>query len=312
MAEFALIQRYFAGLSAPGKDVLLGVGDDCALLQPPPGRQLAMTMDTLIAGRHFLVDADPLSLGHKSLAVNLSDLAAMGAEPAWALLSLSLPKIDSGWLQDFVQGFKTLAERFGVRLVGGDTCQGGLSISVQLTGFLEADHAMLRSNARPGDLVYVTGALGDAALALRLLRAGEDPGALRQRLETPQPRVTEGRALAAAGVRCCIDLSDGLVGDLGHVCQRSQCAARIQVDRLPLSPAMASHVRATGDLDLALAGGDDYELCFTLPAAARQRVEKLPFPCTCIGEMLPGQGVTLVREDGGSLPLPSAWEHFST
>ena len=270
-----------------------------------------MTMDTLIAGRHFLADADPLSLGHKSLAVNLSDLAAMGADPAWALLSLSLPKIDHDWLQAFVQGFKTLAERFGVRLVGGDTCQGALSISVQLTGFLEPDHAMLRSNANPGDLVYVTGDLGGAALALRLLRAGEDPGELRQRLEKPQPRVTEGRALAAAGVRSCIDLSDGLVGDLGHVCQRSQCAARIQVERLPLSPVMASHVRATGDLDLALAGGDDYELCFTLPAASRQLVENLSFPCTCIGEILPGQGVELVREDGSSLPLPSAWEHFS-
>ncbi len=271
-----------------------------------------MTMDTLIADRHFLADVDPISLGHKSLAVNLSDLAAMGAEPAWALLSLSLPKIDHDWLQGFVQGFKALARRFGVRLVGGDTCQGELSITIQLTGFVEPGRAMLRSNARPGDLVYITGTLGDAALALQLLRAGKDPGALREYLEKPQPRITEGRALAAVGVRTCIDISDGLVADLGHICQRSQCAARIQVAQLPLSPMVASHVQETGDLALAVAGGDDYELCFSLPVAARQLVENLPFDCTCIGEILPGQGVELVREDGSNLPLPSAWEHFSS
>ncbi|WP_456376525.1 thiamine-phosphate kinase [Thiolapillus sp.] len=312
MAEFALIQQYFAGLSAPGGDVLLGVGDDCALLQPPPGRQLAMTMDTLIAGRHFLADVDPVSLGHKSLAVNLSDLAAMGAEPAWALLSISLPKIDHHWLQGFVRGFKTLAERFGVRLVGGDTCQGALSITVQLTGLVEADRAMLRSSAKPGDLVYVTGTLGDAALALQLLRAGKDPGELRERLEKPQPRITEGRALAAAGVRSCIDLSDGLVADLGHICQRSGCAARIHVERLPVSSRVRSHVQESGDLASVVAGGDDYELCFTLPASMQSLWESLPFETTCIGEIVPGKGVELLQEDGSSLPLPPAWEHFSS
>ena len=201
MAEFALIQRYFSGLSQPGQDVLLGIGDDCTLLQPPAGQQLATTMDTLIAGCHFLHDADPVSVGHKSLAVNLSDLAAMGAIPAWALLSLSMPRIDDDWLQGFVQGFQRLAGQFGVQLVGGDTCQGPLSITLQLTGFLEEGKAMLRANAKPGDLVCVTGTLGNAALALRLLQAGEEPGGLRACLETPLPRVEEGRMLADLGVR---------------------------------------------------------------------------------------------------------------
>ncbi|WP_296802396.1 thiamine-phosphate kinase [Thiolapillus sp.] len=309
MAEFALIQRYFSGLSRPGQDVLLGIGDDCALLQPPAGQQLATTMDTLIAGCHFLPDADPVSVGHKSLAVNLSDLAAMGATPAWALLSLSMPRIDDDWLQGFVRGFRRLAGQFGVQLVGGDTCQGPLSITLQLTGFLEAEKAMLRANAKPGDLVCVTGTLGDAALALRLLQAGEDPGGLRARLETPLPRVDEGRMLADLGVRTCIDISDGLVADLGHICERSSCAARIEVARLPLSSAFRGHA---GDPETALAGGDDYELCFTLPPSLQPELEALPFDITCIGEIQAGQGVELVDETGNSLALPRGWEHFSS
>jgi len=310
VAEFALIQRYFSGLSVPGRDVLLGVGDDCALLAPPAGQQLAMTLDTLIAGRHFLPDVDPVSLGHKSLAVNLSDLAAMGAEPAWALLSLSLPELDDDWLQGFVAGFSALGGRYGVKLVGGDTCQGELSITMQLTGFVDVEHAMLRSRARPGDLIYVTGTLGDAALALQLLQAGKDPGELRASLEQPQPRIDEGRALANLGVRCCIDISDGLAADLGHICERSGCAARVHVERLPLSSQVRTHVQESGDLAPVVVGGDDYELCFTLPASMQSLLGSLPFGTTCIGEIMPGKGVELRQEDGGNLPLPRAWEHF--
>lgn len=312
MAEFALIQRYFSQLSPPGQDVLLGVGDDCALLQPPAGRQLAMTLDTLIAGRHFFPDVDPVSLGHKSLAVNLSDLAAMGAEPAWALLSLSLPEVDDDWLQGFVVGFSALAGRYGVKLVGGDTCQGELSITLQLTGFVDAEHAMLRSYAKPGDLIYVTDTLGDAALALQLLQAGKDPGELRESLEQPQPRIDEGRALANLGVRSCIDISDGLVADLGHICERSGCAARVQVAQLPLSPALIAYVEETGDLNPVLAGGDDYELCFTLPPSLQHQLEALSIDASCIGEILPGKGVELVNQAGDNLPLPHGWEHFSS
>lgn len=269
-----------------------------------------MTMDTLIGGRHFFPDVDPASLGHKSLAVNLSDLAAMGAEPAWALLSLSLPAIDHHWLQSFVRGFQALAERHGVKLVGGDTCQGGLSITLQLTGLVEPGCSMLRSHAKPGDLIYVTGTLGDAALALQMLQAGQDPGELRACLEKPEPRIAEGKMLADMGVRTCIDLSDGLVADLGHICLQSGCAARVYVAQLPLSETLKSHVDDSADLTPIIAGGDDYELCFTLPASAQSSLEGLPFAVTCIGEMLPGEGTELVQADGSILPLPQAWEHF--
>ncbi|WP_457668689.1 thiamine-phosphate kinase [Thiolapillus sp.] len=312
MAEFALIQRYFSDLSPLGQDVLLGVGDDCALLQPPPGRQLAMTMDTLVAGRHFFPDVDPVSLGHKALAVNLSDLAAMGAEPAWALLSLTLPEANDQWLQGFVRGFGSLAGRYGVKLVGGDTCQGPLSISVHLTGFVDSGKAMLRANARPGDLVCVSGTLGDAALALRLLQAGEEPGELRERLDCPQPRVEEGLMLVRAGVRTCIDISDGLVADLGHICERSCCAARIEAAKLPLSPAFRNHAGSEGALHAALAGGDDYELCFTIPPPLQPQLDALSFDITFIGEIRPGQGVELVDEAGNRMELPRGWEHFSS
>ena len=308
MAEFQLIERYFSGLSGARRDVALGVGDDCALLEAPPGMRLAMTMDTLIAGRHFLPDVDPRTLGHKALAVNLSDLAAMGAQPAWALLSISLPAIDNEWLSAFSAGFSVLAGEHGVALVGGDTCQGDMSITVQLTGFVEPGRELRRSGARPGDQVYVTGTLGDAALALKCLLADEEPGGLRSRLEQPRPRIAEGRALSAAGATSCIDISDGLVSDLGHVCRQSGCAARIHLDRLPLSPAMAEHVSATGDFSLAVAGGDDYELCFTLPA------DSTPpdgLSATHIGEMLPGEGLTLLDARGREAPLPRGWEHFA-
>ena len=308
MAEFQLIERYFSGLSGTRQDVALGVGDDCALLQAPPGMRLAMTMDSLIAGRHFLPDADPRSLGHKALAVNLSDLAAMGAQPAWALLSISLPAIDQEWLSAFSAGFSALAAEHEVALVGGDTCQGDMIITLQLTGFVEPGRELRRATARPGDKVYVTGTLGDAALALKRLLADEEPGGLRHRLEQPRPRIPEGRALSAAGATSCIDISDGLVADLGHVCRQSGCAARIHVECLPLSAQVREYISATGDFALAVAGGDDYELCFTLPAgkAPPDGVE-----AACIGEMLPGQGVELLDAQGRALPLPRGWEHFA-
>ena len=309
MAEFAIIQRYFSALSPPGQDVLLGIGDDCALLQPPAGQQLAVTMDTLISERHFLPDVDPESLGHKSLAVNLSDLAAMGATPAWALLSLSLPAADDAWLQEFARGFGRLASQYGVKLVGGDTCQGPLSITVQLTGFVAKEKAMLRGNARPGDGIYVTGTLGEAALALQLLQAGKNPGTLRSRLEIPQPRIDAGLCLADLGVASCIDLSDGLVSDLGHLCERSGCGAIIEARSLPLSQAFKAH---GGTLETAVAGGDDYELCFTAPPHLWGALADLPFQVSRIGQVRKGQGVELVDEKGDSVNLPRGWEHFSS
>jgi thiamine-monophosphate kinase len=310
VAEFELIRRHFSALSGPDARVLLGIGDDCALLDPPSGLHLAMTMDTLIAGRHFLADADPSGIGHKSLAVNLSDLAAMGAKPAWALLSISLPQIDDAWLEAFTSGFSALAAKHGVQLVGGDTCQGDLSITLQLTGFVEPGREMRRSAARPGDGIYVTGTLGDAALALEMNLAGQDAAELQQRLDRPEPRVEEGQELAALGVRACIDISDGLAADLGHICRQSGCAARIHLDQLPLSEPLRRYLQAGGDVRTVVAGGDDYELCFTAPESMAPRLQNLAV--TRIGEILPGEEVELMDASGQTLPLPSSWEHFAS
>ena len=307
MAEFELIQRYFAGLTPPAGTVRLGIGDDAALLEPPPGHTLVMTLDTLVAGRHFFSDADPEGVGHKSLAVNLSDLAAMGAEPAWALLSLTLPQMDPPWLAAFSRGLGALAHRHGVSLVGGDSCRGPLSIALQLTGLVPAGRALTRGGGRPGDRVFVTGTLGDAALALRLLQAGRSPSpALRRRLERPEPRLAEGQRLRGIA-SACIDLSDGLVADLGHLCRASGCGARLQAEAIPRSAA----VRAAGDWRLPLAGGDDYELCFTVPPANLARLQALDLELHPIGELVEGEGVEVLDSQGRPLPHYCGFDHFS-
>ena len=310
MAEFELIARHFAALTPGGSGVLLGIGDDAAILEPPPRRQLVMTLDTLVAGRHFPAGTAPGNLGHKALAVNLSDLAAMGAEPAWALLSLTLPEADEAWLSAFAEGFRALALRHDVTLVGGDTCRGPLSISVQLTGTVEPGRALLRSGARPGDRIFVTGTLGDAALALeRLKGSGSLESALQQRLERPEPRLEEGRALAGIA-SACIDISDGLVADLGHICERSGCAAVLEAARVPRSGAMEAYLRESGDWRLLLAGGDDYELCFTVPPHRLPALERSGIRCTDIGEMRTGSGVTVVDDAGRALPSFPGFDHF--
>lgn len=269
MSEFALIRRYFSDLGTPRADVELGVGDDCALLAVPPGQRLAVSIDTLVCGVHFLPDCDPESLGHKCLAVNLSDLAAMGAQPAWATLALTLPPglpaERPRWLPAFARGFDALARAQGVRLVGGDTTGGPLSVTVQVHGLVPEGQAIRRSGARPGDLVCVSGTLGDAGLALRALLAGSSPApGLRARLERPCPRVALGLALRGQA-SAMIDLSDGLAADLGHILDASGVGAELDLGALPLSPPVAGAVAAGGDWSLPLASGDDYELCFCLP-----------------------------------------------
>lgn len=311
MAEFELIERFFKGLAPGGPGVVLGIGDDAALLRPPPGRELAMTLDTLVAGRHFLPDTDPEGLGHKALAVNLSDLAAMGAEPAWALLSLTLPEADEAWLAAFGAGLGALARQHGVALVGGDTCRGPLSISLQLTGFVEPGRALRRDGARPGDHLFVTGTLGDAALALEGLLAGVPvPDVLRRRLERPEPRLAEGRALAGVA-SACIDLSDGLVADLGHLCEASGCGARLEAARIPRSGEASKWLEARGDWRPLLAGGDDYELCFTVPPERLDALAASGIFCTRIGEMVQGSGVTVLDERGEPLPPMPGYDHFA-
>lgn len=316
MNEFDLIRRHFAGQGVRRADVPLGIGDDAALLTPPPGQSLAVTVDTLHSGVHFAADIPPADLGHKALAVNLSDLAAMGAEPAWATLALSLPQADEAWLAAFAEGFFSLAERFGVQLVGGDTTRGPLSVTVQLQGFVPPAQALRRDGARPGDHLFVTGSLGDAGAGLaieqgRLALSGPPAAALLARLRRPTPRIKAGLALRGLA-SAAIDISDGLAQDLGHILAASGVGAELEIDVLPLSGAL----RAAG-IDrpwrLAASAGDDYELCFTAPADADLGVAAaLDCPVTRIGRITAKPGQHWLDADGQPCePPPRGWDHFA-
>jgi thiamine-monophosphate kinase len=319
--EFDLIRDYFQGATPTRTDVVLGIGDDCALLEVPPGRQLAVSMDTLVSGRHFVPDTEPEALGHKALAVNLSDLAAMGAEPAWVTLSLTLPAADEHWqrwLAAFMRGFAGLAAQHRVQLVGGDTTRGALSITLQVHGFVQPGQALRRDGAREGDLVYVSGQLGDAGLAL-LAQQGLYVGLgrlerLLERLHRPQPRVTLGSSLVGFA-SAAIDVSDGLAADLGHVCSASGCGALVYPDRLPLSGPVADYVRETGDWSVPLSSGDDYELVFTVPEKQQGELEAAAaawdVPLTWIGWMRRGTGVDVQLPDGQTTDtVPGGYDHF--
>ncbi len=295
MGEFALIQRWFSALGVRREDVVLGVGDDAAVVELPGGQQLVAAVDTLVAGRHFPVDSPPRSIGHRALAVNLSDLAAMGAEPRYALLALTLPQADDAWLQEFAGGFGALALQHGVALIGGDTTSGPLTISVTVLGCVLPGRALTRSGAQPGDLVFVSGTPGDAVAGLPLADRPAPTAALRARFEFPAPRVALGRALAGLA-SACIDVSDGLAGDLGKLGAASGCAIEIDPARLPLSDALLALQPLSRAQELALTGGDDYELAFTVPASSPDlgeiaRVTQTRI--TRIGRVLPGAGVWL-------------------
>jgi thiamine-monophosphate kinase len=317
ISEFDLIRRFFAEATLARPDVLLGIGDDAALLCPPADKLVVVSMDTLVEGRHFLPGCDPAALGHKSLAVNLSDLAAMGAEPAWATLSLTLPEADERWLSGFIGGFAGLAASHKVQLVGGDTTRGPLSITVQAHGLVAADRALRRAAASPGELLCVSGTPGDAGLALDRLAHGapdtEMSDYLRERLERPTPRVALGRILVGRA-SAAIDISDGLVADLRHICVASSVGARIELARLPVSAQVAA-VCARGDWRYPLAGGDDYELLFSV---APERSEALLRDCAAagqqvrqIGRLVDGSEITLVFPDGRvTKELPDGFDHF--
>lgn len=307
MDEFALIRKYFQSLSPASADVVLGVGDDCAVLAPPPGEELAVTTDTLIAGRHFDPAARAEDIGWKALAVNLSDLAAAGARPRWFVLALTLPQADAAWLERFAQGLKAAADKHGIVLVGGNTTAGPLSITITALGTVPAGKALRRSCAKPGDLVCVTGTLGDAALALQLglatqcARFDADREFLKARLNRPAPRLDAGcklRGLAHA----VIDLSDGLAGDLRHILEASWVGAEIETDKLPQSEAFQRLAPAACRLPLQAAGGDDYELCVCLPpealAEARRRLEQ---PLTGIGRIVREPGLRWLDARGEPL-----------
>ena len=319
-SEFSLIDHYFAAHSLRRPDVALGIGDDCALLIPPTGQQLVVTMDTLVADVHFFAAADPEGLGHKALAVNLSDLASMGAVPAWAMLALTLPKADEDWLERFCRGLFALADRHGMQLVGGDTTHGPvITITIQAHGFVPPGLALRRDGAQPGDSVYVTGTPGDAGLALaaafgKAAVAPEYRGYIQERLDRPEPRLTEGLALRGIA-SAAIDVSDGLVQDLGHILERSRVGARLDVDRLPLSPALIASLNRDAAIVTALAGGDDYELCFTVPPERAAHLESVAAGwecrCTRVGVIAGEPGVQLVRADGSAFLLErSGYDHF--
>jgi len=287
--EFDLIARIRTRAAGRG-DVLIGIGDDAALLQPPPGRAIAVTMDTLNAGVHFPADTAPADIGWKALAVNLSDLAAMGAEPAWCTLSLSLPWADMAWLDGFLDGFFALARQSRLALIGGDTTRGPLSVAVTAHGLVDPRAVLRRDGARAGDDLWVTGTLGDAAAALDCWQRGAScPPALRTRLDRPTPQVAAGRALAGRA-HAAIDLSDGLAADLGHLCRASAVAADIWLPQLPTSPALSAlGVERDTRWRWQVSGGDDYELCFTAPPEQRETLPALlaasSIPITRIGRI---------------------------
>jgi len=328
--EFELIDRYFRPLTLPAglarPDVVLGIGDDAALLTVPPGQQLVAALDTLVSGTHFLPGCEAQVIGHRALAVNLSDLAAMGALPAWALLALTMPQADERFLQGFAAGFATLAARHGVALVGGDTTAGPLTVSVQVLGTVPAGQALRRDGAAAGDLLFVSGTVGDAAAGL-LLERGPDGGVvptatqqaqaevLRARFAFPEPRITLGLALRGLAT-ACIDVSDGLAADAHKLASASGCGLRLETDRLPLSPALLELLGPARARELGLRGGDDYELCFSvapgrLPELAHA-VEQGGCPVRCIGVLEAQSGL---REVVGGVCREAAaggYDHFAT
>jgi len=319
--EFALIERHFR--RAPRDPaVRVGIGDDSAVIAPTPGTELVLSVDMLVEGRHFVAGADPARLGHKALAVNLSDLAAMGATPRFALLAGALPDADDAWLAAFMAGFRALAERVGVELIGGDTTRGPRNLCVTIVGEVPAGTALTRAGARDGDDIYVSGALGDAALALAAMegRTELDADSLaraRDRLEVPEPRVALGERLRGVA-SAALDVSDGLTGDLGHILERSDVGAIVDLAAVPRSAALGTKiVGAERGLALAclLAGGDDYELCFCALPAVRARIDEiaasLALPLTRIGAITARGGLVVRDEHGMPLPaLPRAFDHF--
>jgi thiamine-monophosphate kinase len=317
LGEFDLIERFFRRPSLR-HDVLLGVGDDAALLQVPAGEALVAATDTLVEGRHFLAGAPPESIGHQVLAVNLSDLAAMGAEPAWALLSLSIPESDEDWLRRFAAGLYALAERHRVAIVGGDTVRGPLVVTITALGLVEPARALLRAGARPGDLLYVSGWPGEAAAGLAALRSGASASAdaddpLVRRFLFAEPRIALGRALRGHAT-AAMDVSDGLLGDLGKLCAASGASARLDLERLPVSEELARRHARSACERFVLFGGDDYELLFTLPAGTAERVTAelaQSFALTRIGVIEAGGGVQCAR---GGVPVSvtgGGYDHFA-
>jgi len=316
--EFDLIDRYFSRLSPADTNVSCGIGDDAAVIKISHDQELLVSVDSLIEDVHFSRSSMAYDIGYKSLAVNISDIAAMGGVPRWATLALALPNVDPDWLQAFASGFADIADKYGVVLVGGDTTQGPLSITVQIMGTVDRGHSLLRSGTSPGDKIFVSGCLGAAGFACNALKENRDihtiPLPCLQRLHRPEPRVALGACLHDLAT-AAIDISDGLAADLDHILKSSAVAARVQLESLPVCEVLENQVDNALVWRTALAAGDDYELCFTIPAERQAELEQksgaLDHPITCIGEITTGEGIHWLQASGAEVKLAlHGYQHF--
>ncbi len=319
MKEFNIIKRFFKDQLIQRKDVVIGIGDDCALIKPVRRQQIAITTDTLVAGVHFPLDTQPKAIGYKSIAVNLSDLAAMGAEPSWVSLALTLPSFDEEWLKDFCKGLFELCEYYNVQLIGGDTTQGPLSITVTAHGIVPEGKHIPRSGAKAGDWLFVTGHLGDAALALKALQGKvkvdmTNLSTIQQKLDFPKPRVLAGQTLRDFA-SSAIDISDGVISDLGHLCTASNVGANLVLDAIPLSNIMKDTLDLDAAIELALSGGDDYEILFTVPELHKEGMKAaMAFtntPITCIGQINRSGKITTTMNNKPTSIQAKGFEHFA-
>ena len=321
MTEFSIIEEFCHGVGPDHAETSLSVGDDAAIVSVPRGMEMAISVDTMVCGVHFFADVSPSKLAHKILAVNLSDMAAMGAEPKWATMALSISRFDNAWLRAFSNTLKAIANRFNVQIVGGDTTQGPLNLSITIMGLLPKGEAIRRSGAIPGDDVYVSHYLGDAALGLAVLETKaslSDAGKayVVSRLETPEPRVKLGQALRGVA-SSCLDISDGLIGDLRHICKQSDVSIHINADLVPLSEVYQSFITNSGSLDLALNGGDDYELAFTANPGQRAKIDAIANQqgvlLTRVGSVVDKDSEPLVTVSlhGEPYSVAKSYEHFS-
>ncbi len=314
--EFEIIAHYFSQSFPKRPEVILGIGDDAALCTVPPTMQLAISVDTLVAGVHFPVITSPQDIGYKSLAVNLSDMAAMGATPTWFTLALTCPQVDTTWLQGFTEGLLQLATAAQVSLIGGDTTRGPLTITIQIMGFVPVGMALRRQGAQVGDGIYVTGTLGEAGVALKWATSdfpAEIPSQVASRLNRPTPRLQAGIALRGIA-NSAIDISDGLLADLGHILTASQVGATVELARLPLSAFMREQLSLREAWQFALSAGDDYELCFTVPPQQEAILSTLltPHSYTRIGTIEASQGLRCIDHEGQSFtPSQSGYDHFN-
>lgn len=322
MQEFSIIEQYFTNQTQPRHDVIVGVGDDCAITQIPQNQVLATTTDTLVSGIHFLPETSPQDIAHKALAVNLSDLAAMGATPAWVSLALTLPDTNDDWLSEFADAFARSCEYYSINLIGGDTTQGPLSITITAQGFVPPESVITRAGAHPGDAIFVTGTLGDAGAGLALLQDSlnidkqlvNDTAVeyLLKRHHTPSARVLAGTTLRRK-VSSCIDISDGLLGDIQHIMKASNCGANINVGTLPISDELLSLVTPEYAIELALSAGDDYELLFTVPQdrvdEVKTAMHSISLPITEIGQMTGGSELNLKLNNQTYITQASAYQH---